>query len=455
MGVTRDVAAGRFHLAGQAACNQAYRLQLVATDYAGNRSHTPIQLQCDAQAPEMQVLDTTYRHDRVVSVMTAGAATWQHGATFRKFFDALDYLPPQLNRNTGNLPALRFTVRDVVDSHTPGTPPEALRVSYRYIYDGHLGHQERDWQMLDAAPSHAAGNGRIGPAEYQILVSYQTLLPQALLAQGIIQAQMGNFIARSKPADVHRIQINVEDLAGNHQQYDFPFHLEIWSQKVLLSQCEPATLDRTNLADQTLSQLYKAGAPVSTARVAWPINRPALSLVPKGGRLHLSVTGAGTDTRLKRLGAMLQTVAARNNGYYAPCKPQGYNHYIAWEDGACQHAGSDKWNKYPRYWDWSFQHQSTQSAIPHFSNAAGQQVVLGSPTSFVTHGSGAHVVRFVNAGPFVRADGSAFDWKLIPHVNGGGPVYSWSYRGGWEVHESLMNPEGQKSPSTNTSTRWR
>ena len=442
LSTARDVAAGRFRITGQTACNQAYQLQVVATDYAGNTSSTPIALRCDAQAPRMQVLDTSYRHDRVVSVMTAGDATWRSVPTFRKFFDALDYLPPHINRDTGNLPALRFAVHDIVDASTPGTPPEELRVSYRYVYEGHLGHQERDWQPLNELASDATQQGRIGPAEYQVLVAYQTLLPQSLLAQGLLHAQIGNFIARAKPEDLHHLHIRVEDLAGNQRDYDFPFRLEIWSQALKLSQCEPVSLDYANLARGTLAAFYQQGAPISTARISWPITRPAMTLMPRGGRLHITLAGA-IDSRIRKLGTMLYAISERRRGPTADCKPQNYNHHIVWDDGVCQHAGSDHWNHYPRHWDWSFDHQTTQPLTPQSFTSAGQEAPHGSPASFFADGTREYMAQLSNAGPFRHANGNAFDWVTVPHQDGG-PVYAWSYREGEEGHYSFMNPEKQR-----------
>jgi hypothetical protein len=299
---------GSFKVDYPVPCDTISALQVHAWDVAGNETVSEnVEVICDNHPPEVTLETSVFRQhfhgrrgdyqpdgtytiadapDRTGPGVLFDLKTWgEEEVLLEVYGNRLDYLPEESRGD--DLPVLKFRVGDHASGI--GTPNEALRVEYRYDFDG-LTHLERGWESL---PAQSDGS-------FVLPFSYQTLLSPDL-QESIREGKASNFILLCSQADHHTVTLKVTDLAGNSTERPFKFKLAIGWPPVVVADCDfhPA-VHALSLAQQNIQVPFIAPAyPALTARVYWALEKSPNSLMSsislpialEGGQV--STTAAG------------------------------------------------------------------------------------------------------------------------------------------------------------------
>lgn len=253
-------------------CDQEKKLTVVATDESGHSIGRTLSLRCLSRAPALQPLPTQYRPDFTVPAPSSGNEGWneQQVSTLHKLFNRLDYVPGNgASIEENNLPVLRFAVDSADPRQLAGVPK--VTYSYARFFDsrGSQASEVREWREL--LPE--------SDGTFSLPISYQMLLPQALLDLGTLQARENNALARCRPDDIHEIAFRVENSAGLRQEASYRFRLDLRAPEILVHSFEIAPWLRETPYESVLERI-EHGSGLVAAKAQWSVRCTKDTLFP-------------------------------------------------------------------------------------------------------------------------------------------------------------------------------
>jgi hypothetical protein len=284
-------------LAVTLASDRIDHFRLVARDGGGRESSEEWAVASDQTAPALTLGYSDYFSEQEVDMELAGkdvllrvpesidvqplhdVSLWQASSPLLlvKYYNRLDEADPAAQDPApDNLPWLNLKPED---THTP---PEAIMVIYRAFVDG----------ALSELPCASDAEGWCPLAYAEQTLGFPLLLSHQRLGPDLTDATGGGADAR-----LHQIDVRLTDLAGNHYDQSFYFHIQVLAGTAYLQNCRRA-LEETALTDMTLQAWAEDDARVLlTGDLVLP-RLHASSLSP--WRYHLSGSAAITLTEVAR-----------------------------------------------------------------------------------------------------------------------------------------------------------
>lgn len=269
-------------------CDHTSQLRLSVVDVAGNETQKLFQATCLSDAPKIVPLLSEFVPDHGVAQAPLQQG-WEGAAPplLQKFFHKFE-LDPLHGKDAvaNNLPVVRFRVDEASAAHL--VPGYRVSYAYRYLRLDHTNSfpvemNEGDWETLEPA----------GPNTFALPLSYQTLLPRALWNGDPERARRHNYLAASRPADLHEVRFRVENEAGDVDEKTFRFALDLRGPHLQVREVglEPAVLD--SAYESALDRMRHDRRGLVAAEVFWPLGWTEHSLFP---RLQLEVSGTADLT---------------------------------------------------------------------------------------------------------------------------------------------------------------
>lgn len=259
------------HLDG---CDRQARLVLVATDDARNVSRKEMNLFCAGRQPEIQILPQAWQHDWPED----GQQTylWQGKSTtqIQKFFHKLDHDPEHGRTVTSqNLPVLRFRVSDPGGA-LAGKQPR-VRYAYRFVGADYyrFGAKKEAWRDYEDIPEKEG--------VYEVVISYQDLLPRETLARSVEEIRRENFLSSTLAGDLHEINLLVESATGDTIEKKIPFWLLLRGPTVVLEDFH-FTADVNDAPYEHALDVLKSGRELVEASARYDLRADTFTLF----RLH-------------------------------------------------------------------------------------------------------------------------------------------------------------------------
>lgn len=227
------------------ACNVSSSIRVVAEDFAGHATESMVVVNCDDDAPQIGVNsgDSAYHSAQslILSVndntgevtfqnptTTAPGIAWAQegdGPTLHLFHHRLDLLPDAgLDNSDFRMPVLAIDVET-----STGQLNSALALArWRYLRGGVA--------MTDFQDLSDSGT---------VIISYQTL---------------GASFSESTDSQVHHVEVEAVDTAGNSQVVSFPFKAVIYAAPVAITGCsEGQHLGPVSLQANNLENIFDGG----------------------------------------------------------------------------------------------------------------------------------------------------------------------------------------------------
>jgi hypothetical protein len=334
----------RFEARSPLGCNATHTLHIEFEDRAGNVTPVDQIVHCDDTPPTVTPISVPYTQAR--NNGQTQLAIRVHGATEAPAFDALTNAAQaaqverrfyQLDNDSADLPTVRFTVTDQ-GKGIVGTDPNGIKVSYLYRFNGS---KQRDWTPLPCAVEQ-------DNLQCAFAFTYQALLPDEIQAQPLTTARARNFIARSKPEDLHAVMFKVEDSVGNTTVAEWSLRLDLVGPVFRIS-CDTALADSVAMKsdDATFGALLKSGAPLFLPRI--DSDAPFTnSLAPTDARYVFSMPDTGVTWKIEEASVQWAKLGPSNQ---TPDWPKTFGKFVQFEGEAVQASTQPldrTWDEEPR-----------------------------------------------------------------------------------------------------------
>jgi hypothetical protein len=301
-----------------------HTLDVITSDAWGNDGHAQLVVLVDTAPPVIE-MDSSAKFTQDgdgSSVSLTGQPLLQ------KRYDRFDYFGSAENISGNNLPVILFRVDDRGDRPV-GSLNDEVRVYYRYRFETAHGQRVRDWEALESRKNL-----------YQVVLSYQTLLPQDVLRLSHHEVVVNNFIARSTAEDQHHIDILAIDRAGNEMTKTLNFYLDMQVPPVELTCDFTKSIIGARLVPASIVNVFQKGFHVSNVNAKWGSPLDQASLAPTG-TLHLNFTGMSAELNSSLIYRQYKRTSKRDKSDY-PFSCGTYSLHFN-DNGQC--AGRNKpWN---------------------------------------------------------------------------------------------------------------
>jgi hypothetical protein len=389
-------------------CEGLHTVVVSAEDFWGTATAVNVDIIVDTAPPLISFVPMPFQQDVDGTVISLEP---DKNVNLQKQFHRFDYFDAS-SVAYNNLPVIRFVAADQANNGM-GTHQQAMRVEYQYRYVTAQGERTRAWESVPL------GEGDT----YQVALSYQSLLPQSLLALTHHEITANNFLAKSQPGDKHYLDVRAIDLAGNATVATFPFELHMSSPPVHVTCNLCEVIEAARLIPAAPDSIHNVGCWVSTVSLTWGRPVPVTSLTPPA-QIKLAASEMEATSRVSEIQRQYNRIP-RFGSYVEPsCEREPFS--LMFDDnGQCVN----------RNFSWEF---------PQVVNVSRADFSLKQPLAFSSASGatrdislsvfGIHHIPIIVNGVNQGSNGPTQPWTSTLG-NDGMLHYQFYYRTGWQVYD--------------------